>query len=125
MEPLIIEPTLKTPAIHFDNATGTCTLKGMSCAEYAKEFYNPVNQWIDVYSKDPKPETTVNIQFKYFNTSSAKCILGLLQKFNVLRTLGKKVTINWYHEKNDEQMIQDGENYSEILNLPFELKEIA
>lgn len=125
MEPLKIESTLKTPAVLFDNDTGICTLKGMSCAEYAREFYTPVNQWIDDYAKNPKPETVVNIQFKYFNTSSAKCILGLLQKFNEIRTSGNQVTIYWFYEKDDEQMIQDGENYSEILNFPFQLKEIA
>lgn len=125
MEPLLIEPTLKTPAVIFDNHTGICTIKGMSCAEYAREFYMPVNQWIDEYAKNPKLETVVNIQFKYFNTSSAKSILSLLQKLNEIRKSGNNVIINWYYEKNDEQMIQDGENYSEILDFPFTLKEVA
>lgn len=125
MIPLKIEATLKTPYIHFDNETGNFIIKGMSCAEYAREFYAPINEWLDNYAKQPSKETVVNIEFKYFNTSSAKSILLLLQKFNNIRNTGKEVVINWFYEKNDEQMIQDGENYSEILNFPFNLKEIA
>jgi hypothetical protein len=125
MKPLKIEATLKTPYIYFDNETGIFTIRGMSCAEYAREFYTPINNWLDDYAKAPLKDTIVNIEFKYFNTSSAKSILLLLQKFNNIRNEGQNVTINWYYEKNDEQMIQDGENYSEILNFPFNLKELA
>lgn len=125
MEALKIEPTLKTPSIHFDHASGIFNIKGMSCAEYAREFYVKVNEWLDKYSESPSAETVINVQFKYFNTSSAKCILTLLQKLNTIRTNGNKVTVNWFYEKNDEQMIQDGENYSEILNFQFNLKEVT
>ncbi|HYG39389.1 MAG TPA: DUF1987 domain-containing protein [Cytophagales bacterium] len=124
MEPLKIEPTLKTPYILFDASTGIFDIKGMSCAEYAREFYAPINEWLDSYSKNPLSETIVNIQFKYFNTSSAKSLLLLLQKLKAIKSNGYNVAINWFYEKNDEQMIQDGENYSEILSLPFNLKEI-
>lgn len=123
MEPLNREPTSKTPGISFDPASGIFSMKGMSCAEYAREFYLPINQWIDEYATNPQPETIVNIHFKYFNTSSAKCLLSLLQKLNEIRQNGSKVVVNWYYEKDDEQMIQDGENYSEILDFPFQLKE--
>lgn len=123
IEPLKIEGTLKSPEIILDSTTGVFSIKGMSYQEYAKEFYVPVIQWIDAYAKNPLPETVVNIQFKYFNTSSAKSILSLLQRLNTLRAQGKKVVINWYYEKNDEQMIQDGENYSSLLNFPFNLIE--
>ena len=122
--PLKIEGSLKTPEIILDSNTGIFSIRGMSYQEYAKEFYVPIIQWIENYSQEPKEETIVNIQFKYFNTSSAKSILSLLQKLNQIRIQGKKVTINWYYEKNDEQMIQDGENYSNLLNFPFNLIEL-
>lgn len=124
MEPLILKSTPKTPDVHFDNQTGVFEIKGMSCAEYALEFYNQIFEWLDNYIAEPNENTTLNIQFKYFNTSSAKCVLQLLERFTILYNSGNNLTINWLYTRNDEQMQQDGENYSEILGLPFNLKEI-
>jgi hypothetical protein len=124
IKPLLIEGATKTPEISFDNQTGVLSIKGMSYPEFGKEFYTPVLQWLDEYVQNPQSHTTVNIQFKYFNTSSAKSILALLQKLNEIRSNGHQVTVNWYYEKNDEQMIQDGENYSVLLDFPFNIKEL-
>lgn len=124
MNPLILKSTPKTPDVHFDNHTGLFDIKGMSCAEYALDFYNQIFEWLDQYISAPKPKTILNIQFKYFNTSSAKCILQLLERFTTLFNKGYEIDINWLYTINDEQMLQDGENYSEILGLPFNLKEI-
>ena len=96
----------------------------MSYPEFGKEFYAPVISWIEYYAKEPNQQTVVNFQFKYFNTSSAKSILTILQKLNEIRKNGNQVTVNWYYEENDEQMIQDGENYSALLDFPFNLKEL-
>lgn len=124
MSCLNIKSTTKTPDVLFDLQTGVLDIKGMSCAEFALEFYRPVFEWVDSYQKDPKKKTVVNFQLKYFNTSSAKCLLQLLERFAAIRRKGLEVEINWFYIKNDEQMIQDGENYSEILDLPFNMIEI-
>lgn len=125
MEPLIIPATIKTPKIHFDPASGVFDLEGMSYPEYGKEFYKPVLEWVSEYIKTPNGHTELNIKFKYFNTSSAKSILSILQKFNEVRSNGHTFVVNWYYEPNDEQMIQDGENYSTLLKLPFNMVQLG
>src|SRR5690349_427400 len=110
MANLLIQPTAKTPFISFNCQTGAFEIKGMSCAEYAYDFYKPIFDWIDEYSKKPSAKTTVNIQLKYFNTSSAKCILQLLERLSSLLKEQRQVEVNWYYEKDDEQMMTDGEN---------------
>lgn len=125
MEPLYIESTLKTPEVKFNNHTGIFEVKGMSCAEYALDFYKPLFSWLDKYIEDPQSKTTVNIHFKYFNTSSAKCILQLFERITQLEVAGRQLEINWFYNKNDEQMLADGENYSEILGVDFIMKEVS
>ncbi|HYG39387.1 MAG TPA: DUF1987 domain-containing protein [Cytophagales bacterium] len=125
MEPLYIESTLKTPEVKFDNKTGIFEVKGMSCAEYALDFYKPLFSWLDKYIEDPQSQTIVNIHFKYFNTSSAKCILQLFERIAQLESAGRQLEINWFYNKNDEQMLADGENYSEILGIDFVMKEVS
>jgi hypothetical protein len=125
MEPLVIDSTLKTPEIKFNSNSGVFEIKGMSCAEYALDFYKPVFNWLDQYVENPLPKTTINIQFKYFNTSSAKCILQLFEKIAQVEMKKCALEINWYYSKNDEQMLADGENYSEIIGVAFNMQEIV
>lgn len=125
MKPLIVPATVKTPEIHFDPASGVFDIVGMSYPEYGKEFYKPVVEWVGEYVKTPNPQTVINIKFKYFNTSSAKSILSILQKFNEVRSSGNTFIVNWHYEPNDEQMIQDGENYSTLLKLPFNMVQLG
>jgi hypothetical protein len=125
MEPLIIEQTAKTPYVFIDSNEGVMEIKGMSASENAPVFYKPVLDWLDNYGYDPKPVTKVNVQFKYFNTSSAKCILDVLERFANLNNSGIEVTVNWYYEKNDEEMFDAGENFSQILEMPFNIQELT
>lgn len=125
MEPLVIESTLKTPEVKFDNEAGIFDVKGLSCAEYALDFYKPLFKWLDNYMQNPQPKTIINIHFKYFNTSSAKCILQLFEKLASLEKQGHQLEIHWFYNKNDEQMLADGENYSEIIGIDFIMQELG
>jgi hypothetical protein len=124
MDQLILEPKAKTPLINFDAKSGIMEMKGMSCSENSLEFYKPVLDWVEKYGKTPSGSTLVNIEFKYFNTSSAKCILDVLEKFANIYNMGNNVVFNWSYEPNDEEMLEAGENFSEILGIPFNIKEI-
>ena len=104
--------------------SGLMELKGMSCSENSLEFYKPVLDWVEKYGKSPQNSTVVNIEFKYFNTSSAKCILDVLEKFANIYNNGNNVVFNWNYENNDEEMLEAGENFSEILGIPFNIKEL-
>jgi hypothetical protein len=124
MDQLILEPKAKTPLVNFDGRSGVMEMKGMSCSENSLEFYRPVLDWVEKYGKSPHGSTTVNIEFKYFNTSSAKCILDVLEKFANIYNMGNNVIFNWSYERNDEEMLEAGENFSEILGIPFNIKEL-
>ena len=34
---------------------------------------------------------------------------------------GNEVAINWYYEEDDEDMLEAGEDYDAIIDLPFKL----
>ncbi len=121
MESLIIAETNLTPAIKFDGENGQLALKGRSIPENSLEFYQPVYEWLDAYVADPADKTVVNIQFDYFNTSSSKCILDILKRIDKLEHNGKDVLIKWFYDENDEDMMEAGEDYSDLLDAPFEL----
>jgi hypothetical protein len=65
--------------------------------------------------------THLIIRLKYFNTSSAKCILELLEKTKNAGSNGKKVTISWYYSQGDEDMVEAAETFSELIDFPIHL----
>lgn len=121
MESLIITETNLTPSIKFDGESGQLELKGRSIPENSLEFYQPVYEWLDKYIDAPQDKTVVNVQFDYFNTSSSKCILDILKRIDKIEEKGYDVLIKWYYDESDEDMMEAGEDYSDLLDAPFEL----
>ncbi|HOK60987.1 MAG: DUF1987 domain-containing protein [Tenuifilum sp.] len=125
MELLNIEGTPKTPTVILNPSTGVIEIKGRSIPENSIEFYRPVVEWLDEYIKNPQPNTVVNVQLEYFNTSSSKCILDVFKKLEVLKKNQKDVIINWYYEEDDEDMLEAGEDYESIIKVPFKMIQIV
>ncbi len=121
MENLKIEGSAKTPTIEF-NASGTLLLKGRSIPENSIEFYKPILDWIESYGSAPQANTEVNVQLEYFNTSSSKCILDVFKKLETLSSTS--IEINWYYEEDDEDMLEAGEDYQAIIDIPFKMIEV-
>jgi hypothetical protein len=124
MEAIIIEGTPKTPSVNFDSANGILQLKGRSIPENSIEFYKPLVEWLDEYAAKPHSKTAVNIQLEYFNTSSSKCLLDLFKKLEGMHKSGNDITIKWYYEEDDEDMLEAGEDYQSIINIPFKMIEV-
>lgn len=124
MEKINIEATPKTPSISFDFSNGILEIKGRSIPENSIEFYKPVVESLEKYGSTPSSSTTVNIQLEYFNTSSSKCILDVFKKLEAIHKNGNQLVINWYYEQDDEDMLEAGEDYQAIINVPFKMIQI-
>lgn len=124
MEDLNIEGTPKTPTIRFDMKSGEMLIKGRSIPENSIEFYKPLTEALDSYAESPQSATKVNIQLEYFNTSSSKCILDVFKKLEKINSGGSSVVINWHYEEDDEDMLEAGEDYEAIINVPFKMIEV-
>jgi hypothetical protein len=124
MENLVIPGSAKTPSIDFNAESGRVLLRGRSIPENSIEFYKPLNDWLDAYAQTPVENTTVDMRLEYFNTSSSKCILDLFKRLERIYSSDRKVNVNWYFEKDDEDMEEAGEDYEAIVNIPFTIIEV-
>ena len=122
MQDLKQEGSAKTPLVEF-NTNGELLLKGRSIPENSIEFYKPLLEWIESYSESPNSLTVLNVQLEYFNTSSSKCILDVFKKLESVS--GSEVSVKWYYEEDDEDMLEAGEDYEAIIDLPFEMIEVS
>jgi len=125
MEPINIEGSQKTPSIVFDAEKSILEIRGRSIPENSIEFYKPLVDWLDDYSKSPNAKTQVDIHLEYFNTSSSKCILDVFKKLEAIHKAKHDVVINWYYEEDDEDMLEAGEDYESIIRIPFKMVEIV
>lgn len=121
MENINLEGTPKTPTVDFNSASGELLIKGRSIPENSIEFYKPLIDWIENYSSASKPNTVLNVQLEYFNTSSSKCLLDVFKR---LERISNPVAINWYYEEDDEDMLEAGEDYDAIIDIPFKMIEV-
>ena len=124
MQKLIIQGTAKTPEVNLDPDKGLLEISGYSLSKSTKEFYEPVLEWIDEYSKEPHEETLLRLKFYYYNTSTAMYIMDILRKLEALYKKGYNVKVEWQYEKEDEASMEYGEDYRDILSLPFEIVEV-
>src|SRR5688572_18329086 len=125
MEKITIEPTPKTPSVSFDFEKGFLEIKGRSIQENSIEFYKPIVESLEKYGAAPSQVTTVNIQLEYFNTSSSKCILDVFKRLESIHKGGNQLVVNWYYEQDDEDMLEAGEDYQAIINVPFKMIQIV
>ena len=124
MEKLIVKETAKTPSINFDPDRGLFEIKGKSIPENSIGFYAPMLDYLDVYSSRPADRTILNVKFEFFNTSSSNRIHALFKKFERLYQSDKEVLIRWFCENGDENMLDAGEDFKAILQVPFEIIEV-
>jgi hypothetical protein len=68
---ILIEPTLKTPQVDFNQFTGELILSGKSIPENASETYDPLFNWTNEYVKAARPTTNLRLNLEYFNTASS------------------------------------------------------
>jgi len=112
MERLLIEATKYTPQIILDASKGLLEMRGKSYPENTFEFYQPVLSWIEHYFQDPLPDTLLQMEIIYFNSSSSKLFFDL---FDLLETYREKshITIEWIYDPENESALEAGEDFME------------
>jgi hypothetical protein len=67
----------------------------------------------------------VEFRLDYFNTSSAKALMNMIQILENAVRAGTRVTLRWCFQKDDEVMREFGEDFSmELEHVNFQLVEI-
>ncbi len=118
MNNLLIESTKKTPEVSF-HTDGRLKISGRSIPEDPTQFYDQLFEWMYFYCQEPNDITTLDIELEYLNSGSSKAILHILRALVDLHKKGKRLTINWYYEEGDDDLMERGEYYESILEFKF------
>lgn len=118
MNEMKIPATKSSPEVIL-NPDGVIKIKGRSIHENITDFYKPVGEWVNEYIKVPADVTYIDINLEYFNSASAKVLISLCQRLSHVQLKYKKFIVNWYYEEGDEDILERGEYFSSVLNIPF------
>ena len=118
MKELRIAPTKNSPEIIL-SPEGMLKIMGRSIHENVAEFFAPVDDWITDYIEVPADITCVDMNLEYFNSASAKVFIHLLELLKHVSLKNKKFIFNWYYEDGDEDILERGEYFSCVLDVPF------
>ncbi|WP_420576418.1 DUF1987 domain-containing protein [Ekhidna sp.] len=121
-KPYITEATRTTPMTCVDYKTGRVMVKGRSSPENTMEFYDPFLAAISELGESDHRDIKASFKLIYFNTSSARCIYLIVKELKMLMEKGKNLTINWYAEEDDEDMIDTAMDFQDIIGIEFNIK---
>ena len=120
MEPFVMEGENQLPTIILDKEKGHFEISGQSLPENVHEFYSPVISWLEKYAQNPNPTTEVIFKMEYYNTASSKMLFAILEKFDEIFKAGNNVKVFWHYDQDDEDMLESGEDYADLVTAPFE-----
>jgi hypothetical protein len=110
MENLLIEGSGSLPSVEF-NTNGILKLFGRALPENAHNFFSPLITWVKEFSID---ELKIEINLEYFNTAVSKQLYDLLKAVESNTRL-KKINLKWFYEEGDDEILEAGEIYEELL----------
>jgi hypothetical protein len=127
MAGLEIVATDRTPAVSFDFDHHRLKIMGESDPEDVSTFYHPIFEALDAYLADlGEGSCRFDFELIYFNSSSAKAIMMLMEKLDEAAQNGASVEVFWYYDEEDDTMQELGEEFGEDLeHAVFHLEKMA
>jgi hypothetical protein len=116
----------RTPEVDFRFAEARLSLKGEAYPEDAAAFFGPLLRSLADYCEATRGQALrVDLQLEYFNTSSAKALMNMIQTLEAAARAGTQVDLRWHFQKDDEVMREFGEDFAmELEHVQFQIVEI-
>lgn len=108
------------PHVDFNAETGHCVVEGESYLENTWEFYKQLVDWLSAYADTGQP-LSFDFKLTYFNTSSSKGILEVLEFLKDYQAKGGDIVLKWYYPEDDEDILEEAEDFIEDTQLDIEL----
>ena len=120
-EVIYINASNDHPAVTLDKINNKFEMTGKSLPEDVNEFYDPILEWLRDYAKNPNDETNFVMNLEYYNSASVRKIVDILVVLENIHKKGKAVKVIWMFEESDEMMGENGEDFKDTVNIPFEI----
>lgn len=120
---MIIPKTRNTPEFKFDVVSQTVFISGIGVPENSEEFFSNVYPVLNKFVLKSN-QIIVDVYLDYFNTSFSKEFLRFLKQIHEANDLKPATKVVWRYLKDDEEMLDSGAIYEEILDTEFQFLEV-
>jgi hypothetical protein len=122
MNTLFLAGTEDTPEVNFNYGARHFVLSGRSLPEDVTAFFAPLFEWLEEFSAKPLDGVEFQFRLEYFNTASSKLILDFLMKLEEINaSMDGALSVSWYYTEGDDDMMEAGEEYKDLVEIPFSL----
>lgn len=122
MKNIFIPEKQDTPQVSFDVVTQVFEIRGESFSSHALDFYLPILQWIESYTKQHQGVLTFNFRLLYYNTGSLQRFYEILKLLERYHQSGQgQVQINWYTCSDETSILEAGQDFQQSIKLPFDV----
>ena len=116
MNNIKIDGTDRSPEIDFDFANNRFSIRGESYPEDVTAFYGEIIESLETHlSAMGDGEVEFNFELIYFNSSTAKVLMGLFDTLEETAEGDVAVSVNWHYDAEDDTMEDLGEEFAEDL----------
>mgnify|MGYP001202655813 CR=1 FL=1 len=122
MQDIHIVAGARTPLVRFSFSTGELLIEGESYPEDVRSFFDEpmraLTEWLT------STDTPVSLEFRliYFNSSTAKVIMGILDRLEAAAETGRSCVVRWYYASDDDNIRELGEEFGgDLAGVRFEM----
>ena len=102
MNDLHLDATSRTPAIALDANAGTLMVTGESYPEDVTGFFATLTAALSAFFDGGGESLKTEIRLTYFNSSSARALMELLELLDEAASRGAKIGVDWYCDPDDD-----------------------
>jgi hypothetical protein len=110
--------TTTSPTVMMDSRTKSALISGKSICKDVTIYASVIADVLQQFKQFDY--TDLNIKLEVFNTVAAKSLLELLKS---IKSHKKALAIHWYCKKQDLEMREMAIDYSELLEMEFDISD--
>ncbi len=116
-----IKPTKITPSVLIDKEQFLIQVMGCSYPEDPLDSYKQILDWLTSLGDNIDRPLTCEFYFSFLNSTSHKMVFDILYKLQNLHQKGNPVSVFWYYADGDDDILEKGEDFMDILKLPVQI----
>jgi hypothetical protein len=120
MQEIYQSPSEDGPEINFNEKNKMFKISGNSYPENCEKIYEPVLHFIENYNIEENKTLNFHFHFNLINSTSTVYVAQMVVKIAQLVKKGLTVSIKWYYDVFDEELLDLGEKLASISKLPIE-----
>lgn len=118
-----IQETTFTPSVRVLFSEHKIVISGHSRLEDPGPFFEALKEVLNNSLNEFKTHVSIDFILDYMNSSSSKWLLHILKDLQNKFQGSKLITINWFCDPDDDNMIEAGEVFQSLLTMPFNIME--